>query len=132
MALKGFEHVGMTVSDIGKSLAFYVDLLGMTLVARRPGQGDGAELCFQSAGNAMLEMAAPAAGALPAEDVADGRAGLRHLTFLFDDVEQTCARLEAAGVEMVARLGPVHNRDILDKVAFCRDPDGIPIKLCQR
>jgi glyoxylase I family protein len=131
MALIGFEHVGMSVSDIDKSLGFYVDLLGMALVARRQGQGGG-DLCFLSAGNAMLEIAAPAAGAVPAEDVADGQAGLRHLTFAFDDIDDICARLERAGVAMVAPPRAAHNRDIIDKVAFCRDPDGILIELCQR
>lgn len=132
MALKGFEHAGITVSNIDKSLVFYVDLMGMKLVVRRPGQGGGVEICFLDAGNGMLEIIGPATGALLAEDVAEGRAGVRHLTFSFDDIEDIYSRLEAAGVEMVEPPRPAHNRDIVDKVAFCRDPDGILIELCEK
>ncbi|TNB48430.1 VOC family protein [Martelella lutilitoris] len=141
--LKGFEHVGMTVSNIDKSLNFYVDLLGLKLVVRRSGdeRSDGEpidraraghQLCFLDAGNGMLEIMGPATGALMAEDVAAGRAGLRHLTFCFDDVEALYGKLEAAGVEMVEAPRQAYNRDILGKVAFCRDPDGILIELVER
>ena len=131
--LKGFEHVGMTVSNIDKSLNFYVDLLGLKLVVRRKGQDEhGFEFCFLDAGNAMLEMTGPATGALLAEDVAAGRAGLRHLTFCFDDVEALYRKLEEAGVELVEAPRKAYNSDIMTKVAFCRDPDGIPIELGER
>lgn len=131
--LKGFEHVGMTVSNIDKSLNFYVDLLGLKLTVRRRGQDDfGFEFCFLDAGNGMLEIMGPATGALQAEDVAAGRAGLRHLTFCFDDIDTLYRRLEEAGVELVEAPREAYNRDIVDKVAFCRDPDGILIELCER
>ncbi len=132
MALKGFEHVGMSVSNIDKSLAFYVDLLGLRLVVRRPGQVGGFEFCFLDAGNCMLEIMGPATGALLAEDVAYGRAGLRHLTFCFDSIEETYARLQDAGVEMLEPPREAFNKDIIGKVAFCRDPDGIMIELCEK
>ncbi|WP_309082910.1 VOC family protein [Chelativorans sp.] len=128
--LKGFEHVGMTVRNIDRSLAFYVDLLGMELVVRRPGR-DGDEVAFLSAGNCMLELVSPATGALLAEDVAVGRAGVRHLTFCFDSVDDTYRRLEAAGVEMVERPRLAYNSDIVHKVAFCRDPDRLLIELTE-
>jgi len=128
--LKGFEHVGITVRNIDRSLAFYVDLLGLKLVVRRPGL-HGDEIAFLSAGNSMLELVCPATGALLAEDVAVGRAGVRHLTFDFDNVDETYSRLEAAGVEMVEAPRLAYNADIVRKVAFCRDPDGLLIELTE-
>lgn len=129
--LTGFEHVGMTVKNIDHSLAFYVDLLGLKLVVRRRGL-NGDEIAFLDAGNGMLEMVSPATGALAAEDVAMGRAGLRHLTFSFDDVDEIYHKLEAADIDMVEAPRTAHNRDIVRKVAFCRDPDGIMIELTER
>lgn len=128
---KGFEHVGMTVRNIDRSLAFYIDLLGLKLVVRRSGK-HGDEIAFLDAGGAMLEMISPGTGALKAEDVALGRAGLRHLTFNFESVDDIYARLEAAGVDMVEQPRDAHNRDIVKRVAFCRDPDGIMIELIER
>ncbi|MEO8530926.1 MAG: VOC family protein [Deltaproteobacteria bacterium] len=129
--LKGFGHVGMTVSNIDRALAFYVDLLGLKLVMRRQGPG-GFDVCFLDAGGgAMLELFGPATGALVAESLPQGRAGLAHLTFNFDDVVATVTMLEAAGVEITERPRLAHNRDIAKKIAFCRDPDGISIELLE-
>jgi glyoxylase I family protein len=128
--LMGFEHVGMTVGNIDRSLHFYVELLGFTLVVRRRGR-NGDEIAFLDCDGVMLEMICPATGALMAEDIALGRAGLRHLTLRFDDVDEIYGKLEAEGVVMVEPPRLAHNRDIVNKVAFCRDPDGIMIELVE-
>lgn len=127
--LRKFEHVGMTVSDMDRALGFYVGLLGLTLVVRRPAPG-GEEIAFLSAGEAMLEIVA-VPGALAAADVPAGRAGLRHLTFDVASVDATWARLQAAGVALVEPPRPARNRDMLARVAFCRDPDGILVELAE-
>ncbi len=129
--LLGFAHIGMTVSSIDRSLAFYVDLLGLKLIFRRPGI-KGYEVCFLDSGDgAMLELMGPATGALSAEKLPDGRAGLAHLTFQFDDIAEMVAKLESAGVEITQQPRDAYNRDIASKVAFCRDPDGIMVELAE-
>ena len=65
-------------------------------------------------------------------DVPDGTAGLRHLTFLFDSADETFARLEKAGVEIKERPRLAVNAEVLHKVAFLRDPDGIQIELAEK
>lgn len=132
MALVGFEHVGMTVKDLDACVAFYVDVLGLRLVVRRRAPDGGNEVCFLAAGDCMLEIIAWANGAERSVDVADGYAGLRHLTFAYDDLDAIFAKVEAAGAEILERPRRAHNRDIVERVAFCRDPDGIIIELCER
>lgn len=129
--LTGFGHVGMTVANIDRSLSFYVDLLGLTFIARRR-SAYGNELAFLDAKGGMIELICPATGALTAEDVAEGRAGLRHLTFSFDNLDETYRRLEAAGIDMVEAPREARNQDIVKKIATCRDPDGILIELTER
>ncbi|WP_018902734.1 VOC family protein [Rhizobium sp. 2MFCol3.1] len=129
--LKSFEHVGMTVSNMDRAIRFYCELLGLTLHLRKK-TDDGAELAFLDAGGGMLEIVAPANGAKPAMDVPDDTAGLRHLTFLYEDVDHTFARLEMAGVDIKERPRFAYNPEVLQKVAFVRDPDGILIELAQR
>lgn len=129
--LVSFEHVGMTVSNIDRSLAFYVDLLGLKLVMRRPAR-DGHEICFLDAGGAMLELIGQTTGALAAEDIVMGRCGLSHLTFRFDSLDEIYTQLKDAGVEFVEAPRDAENLDILRKLAFCRDPDGIMIELTER
>lgn len=131
VALIGFEHIGMTVSNLDRSLAFYVDVLGLKLVVRRP-SGGANEVCFLDTGNGMLEIIAPAAGARPAADVVDGHAGMRHMTLAYDDLDAIFARVKAAGAEIIEPPRLAFHRDILQRVAFCRDPDGIIVELCER
>ncbi len=131
MSVKSFAHIGMTVSSIDRSLAFYVDLLGLRLVDRRPGtQGD--EVCFVDAGGCMLELIGPSTGALLAEDVAAGRAGLLHLTFRVDDVDAAVETVRAAGGEVVEGPRDAFNQAMARRVAFCRDPDGILVEFLGR
>lgn len=128
--VRAFAHVGMAVSSIDRSLGFYVDLLGLVLVDRRPGvQGD--EVCFVDAGGCMLELIGPSTGALSAEDVAAGRAGLLHLTFRVDSVDATVEAVRAAGAEIVEGPRDARNRRMARRVAFCRDPDGILVEFLQ-
>jgi glyoxylase I family protein len=129
--LKSFEHVGMTVSDMDRAIEFYCTLLGLRLHLRKTA-ADGSHVAFLDAGGGMLEIFAPANGAARAVDVPEGTAGLRHLTFLFRDIDETFAKLEKAGVEIKERPRLAVNREVLHKVAFLRDPDGILIELAER
>ncbi|MBP2449355.1 VOC family protein [Rhizobium leguminosarum] len=129
--LKSFEHVGMTVSDMDRTVDFYCGLLGLRLHLRKV-MPDGGEIAFFDAGGGMLEILAPAGGAARAVDVPEATAGLRHLTFLFENVDETFARLEKAGVEIKERPRLAINAEVLHKVAFPRDPDGIQIELAEK
>ncbi len=129
MSLIGFEHVGTTTADLDRSIDFYCGLLGLRLVLRKR-QGETA-LAFLDAGGGMLEIA-ERPGADRARDVPAGVAGLRHLTFAVDDVEATVTRLAAAGVEVIEQPRDAHNTELIRRVAFCRDPDGIQVELIER
>ena len=60
--LKRFEHVGMTVGDLDRCLAFYCGLLGLRLLRRRP-TAAGGEVAFLDAGGGELEIVCPPGGA---------------------------------------------------------------------
>jgi len=130
VTLLGFEHVGMTVSDLDRSIGFYCDLLGLQLVLRKR-QPSGSEVAFLDAGGGMLEIGA-SAGAWKSVDVPAGTAGVRHLTFAFDDVDATVTKLTAAGVEIIEQPRNAHNVELIKRLAFCRDPDGVQVELIQR
>jgi glyoxylase I family protein len=128
-----FEHAGMTVSDMDRTVAFYCDLLGLKLLIRRVSPRGGGEVAFLDAGGGQLEIICPAGDVkIPARRVPDGEAGVRHLTFNYDDIDEIFAKLVAAGVPVVEKPREAHNRDIFAKVAFVLDPDGIVIELAQR
>lgn len=128
--LLGFEHVGMTSGDMDRSIAFYCDLLGLTLRLRKA--NDGGEVAFLDAGGGMLEIIAPKAGAGRFRDVPMSEAGMRHLTLAYDSVDAMFEMLEAKGVEIVERPRDAHNREMIKRVAFVRDPDGVIVELIER
>jgi glyoxylase I family protein len=128
--LIGFEHVGTTSGNLDRTIAFYCDLIGLRLVLRKP-QASG-ELAFLDAGGGMLEVFAPAASIAPSRDIPTGEAGVRHLTFAVTDVDAMIARLEAADVPILERPRPAHNTELIKRVAFVRDPDGIIVELIER
>lgn len=130
--LKHFEHVGMTCSDLDRTVAFYCGLLGLATVLRKT-LPDGGQVAFLDAGGGMLEIVQPA-GAVrtPARAVRRDEAGIRHLTLAVDDLQATYAALLAAGVRFIeAPRAAVHD-EVLRKVAFCLDPDGIVVELAER
>ncbi|MFP9136882.1 VOC family protein [Devosia sp. XGJD_8] len=124
------EHVGMTCGNIARTIAFYCDLLGLKLILRK-GDERG-EYIFLDTGNGMLEIACPVADVARSRDVPPHEAGMRHLTFAVDSVDDVFATLEAAGVPVIERPRPAFFTEVLQRVAFVRDPDGILVELVER
>jgi glyoxylase I family protein len=125
-----FEHVGMTSGDLDRTIAFYCGLLGLSLALRK--KSDRGEMAFLDTGNGMLEIACPVAEVARSRDVPPHEAGLRHLTFAVDSVDAVFATLEAAGIEVIERPRPAFFTEVIQRVAFVRDPDGILVELIER
>jgi len=128
--LLGFEHVGMTVSDMDRAVAFYCDLLGLKLALRKPA-GEG-EIGFFDTGSGMLEVFATNAAIDGFRDVPAKEAGMRHITFAVSSVDAMIEKLVAAGVEVAEQPRNAHNTEMIRRVAFVRDPDGILVELIER
>lgn len=130
--VQGFEHVGMISSDLDKTIAFYCGLLGLKeILVKRT--GEGGRIAFLEIGGVMLEIVEPAAGAsTPAREVPMSEAGIRHITFRVADVDAVYGTLRAAGVEFTIPPRQAVNAELIRKVAFCKDPDGIVVEFLER
>ncbi len=128
--LLGLEHVGMTCRDLDQTMAFYCGLLGLKLALRKT--SPGGEVIFLDTGAGMLEIACPVADISRSRDVPPHEAGMRHITFAFDDVDAMIAKLNAAGVEAIEGPRPAFFNELLRRVAFVRDPDGVIVELIER
>ena len=122
------HHVGVPVSDLDRSVAWYADALGMTheLTARVP---EGVEIAFMaSPSGERLELFAVDAkdarweGPIPAL-----RAGVAHTGWTVSDVKAAHARAVEAGGRSVwpPRDSPEPGR----RMAFVADPDGNLVEL---
>ncbi|HTZ36795.1 MAG TPA: VOC family protein [Stellaceae bacterium] len=116
LRLKALDHVGIRVSDLERSLRFYVDGLGMELLRRR----EGAAVLRIGAQEINMFCAAQAGAA-------EAPAPIDHfcLTVDYADGEALAAALAAAGIA-VAR-GPLARRDGV--AFFVSDPDGTKVEL---
>ena len=128
--LLGFEHIGMTSSNLDRTIDFYCGLLGLTVALRRTNERN--EMAFLDTGSGMLEVSCPVANVTRSRDVPPDEAGMRHLTLAFTDVDAMVVKLAAAGVEIVEMPRPAFHTEMLHRIAFVRDPDGIIVELVER
>jgi catechol 2,3-dioxygenase-like lactoylglutathione lyase family enzyme len=136
------RHVGIPVSDMKRSLAFYADLLGFREVADFPScSGQYYETLtaepgvhihikyLELAGGERLELLAYAragAGPGPARSRDVGR---WHVSLTIRGLEALVARAGAMGVGFLS--APQRSPDGKVDVCFCRDPDGNLIELVE-
>ena len=134
--IKRLEHVALSVRDMERSLTFYCDLLGMSVIRDlEPGLGGDklgvvvgmpdcrARIVHLDLGGTMLELFQyidPEGRSLPSEHK-QADIGFTHIGLSSDDVCADTRRLKAEGVEFISE--PVEFRAGVWVVYFC-GPDG--------
>ncbi|PSU34415.1 VOC family protein [Photobacterium lutimaris] len=125
--LKAIHHAAIICSDYHRSRAFYVDILGLTVLAEHYREArDSWKLDLQLPDNSQIELFSfPNPPERPSFPEARG---LRHLAFVVDSVEQVGGYLESRGIE----VEPVRIDEYTGKpYTFFQDPDGLPLELYQ-
>lgn len=119
------HHVGIIVSDLARSKAFY-EVLGFETLTERD---DGTKtICFLELGGFKLELFAYREA--PPAVACEGRAiGFRHLALRTEDMAGTVEELRAAGI--IGLDTEPHEIPGLARLMFFRDPDGIEIEITQ-
>jgi lactoylglutathione lyase len=121
------------VSDLDAALDFYCAKLGLQEVRRVESEKGRFTLVFLAAPGDLTAAADGLTDIRPAveltynwdPEVYSGGRNFGHLAYRVDNVYETCARLQAAGVTI--------NRPPRDgNMAFVRSPDGISIELLQK
>ena len=146
-SLSRIHHLGLTVSDIERSIEFYRDVLGMEVVGRRPSvktdyvaQQTGypdvelnvASFRISAASQQTLEVVQYMSHAGEPSQPATNQPGTSHLCLLIDDLRAGYEDLTARGVRFKSEpvtitAGP--NKGGL--VVYFYDPDGYTIELFQ-
>jgi len=118
------------VRDLDQSIEFYCKKLGMVETRRMDHEGGRFTLVFlaapedESAGRARKAPLLELTYNWDPETYDEGR-NFGHLAFEVDDIYETCAALQGAGVTI--------NRPPRDgRMAFIRSPDNISIELLQK
>lgn len=128
MQLKRIHHVAIICSDYAVSKAFYVDVLGLRIVAehyRAERQSWKLDLALPS-GEQIELLSFPSPPPRPTRPEAQG---LRHLAFSVDNVADCKAWLEDRGIAVEpVRVDEYTGR----RFTFLADPDGLPIELYEQ
>lgn len=125
MQLQGIHHVALICSDYAASRAFYVDLLGLRVIAEHYREArDSWKLDLGLPDGTQIELFSfPSPPSRPSRPEA---CGLRHLSFAVADVAASKAELEARGVVVEEiRVDEYTGR----RFTFFADPDGLPLEL---
>ncbi|MBK6715148.1 MAG: VOC family protein [Burkholderiales bacterium] len=128
LQLQSIHHVAIIGSDYPTSRAFYVNLLGLRVVAEHyRAERDSWKLDLALPSGEQIELFSfPAAPPRPTRPEAQG---LRHLAFAVADVAGSKAWLEAQGVAVEPiRVDEYTGR----RFTFLADPDGLPIELYEQ
>lgn len=127
MKLNKVNHIAIIASDIEQSIAFYVDVLGFSIIRKvYREERDSWKVDLALNGDYLIELFTfPDAPQRPSYPEA---LGLRHLAFSVDDIEASISELKAKGVETEnIRIDPFTGC----KCVFFADPDGLPIELVE-
>lgn len=127
MKLNRIDHVAIICSDYERSKDFYVNVLGCEVVNeiyRSERQSFALELSVN--GLYQIELFSFPS---PPERLSNPEAcGLRHLAFQVDDLDVAIVELKSKGVPTEnIRINTVNGK----RLVFFRDPDGLPIELCE-
>lgn len=122
-------HTMLRVGDLERSLAFYQQVLGMTLLRRHDYPEGRFTLAFVGYGSeadgAVLELTHN-------WDTTGYELGSAygHIAIGVDDAAATCADIRARGGKVVRDAGPMKGGTTV--IAFVEDPDGYKVELIER
>ncbi len=117
MAL-GVHHVHLKTRDPRKTMEFYVEQLGATLVSDDSPRGYRVDLH-----GVTLNITTVIDG-----QTREQRYGIEHFALDTDDYAATLGRLRASGVRVLEELPPTNGRH----VCFLEAPDGVQIELIEK
>ncbi|GGY18562.1 VOC family protein [Streptomyces djakartensis] len=119
-------HTGLNVTDLDRSLAFYRDVLGFSLIGE--GKEEGRRYAFLGDGERLVLTLWQ-----QAEQPYDGgRAGLHHLAFEADSIERVReyeTALRAHGTDFAHEGVVAHSEGAASGGIFFHDPDGTRLEI---
>lgn len=122
-------HVMLRVGDLKRSIEFYTEVLGMTLLRQKDYPEGRFTLAFLGYGtedkNTVLELTHN-------WDTSsyDLGAGYGHIALAVPNAYAACDEIRARGGRVVREAGPMKHGNTV--IAFVEDPDGYKIELIER
>jgi lactoylglutathione lyase len=123
-------HTMLRVLDLGKSLDFYCNQLGMTLLRKKDYESGRFTLAFVGYGGEDDHTVLELTHNWDQKEPYEKGTGFGHVALGVRDIYKTCERLGKAGVKIPRPPGPMKHGGAV--IAFIEDPDGYKIELIER
>lgn len=127
LKLDSIDHVAIIASDYDKSKDFYTKLLGLEIIKETYREARDSYKLDLRIGNSKIELFSfpnP-----PKRVDAPEAAGLRHLSFAVENVQESALILHNRGIETEdIRTDSTTGK----KFTFFNDPDGLPLELYEK
>lgn len=125
MLFDSIDHIAIISSDYQKAKDFYVDKLGFK-VKREVERKDRDDFIITLEAPNGIEIELFIERNPPRRVTRPEAAGLRHLAFRVQDIEESVEKLNKKGIETEEiRIDPQNGK----RMTFFMDPDGLPLEL---
>ena len=125
MLFDSIDHIAIISSDYQKAKDFYVDKLGFK-VKREVERKDRDDFIITLEAPNGIEIELFVEKDPPRRVTRPEAAGLRHLAFRVQDIEESVEKLNKKGIETEEiRIDPQNGK----RMTFFMDPDGLPLEL---
>ncbi|MGB3614867.1 MAG: lactoylglutathione lyase [Elainellaceae cyanobacterium] len=121
-------HTMLRVGNLDESIAFYCDVLGMTLLRKKDYPGGKFTLAFVGYGDESDHTVIELTYNWGVEDYELGDA-YGHIALGVEDIYGTCEAIKSQGGSVVREPGPMKHGSTV--IAFVQDPTGYKIELIQ-
>ena len=121
-------HTMLRVSDLDKSLKFYIDVLGMQLLRRKDYSSGRFTLAFVGYGTESDNTVIELTHNWDINHYEIGQA-FGHIAVGVENIYATCRTIKQAGGRVVREAGPMKHGSTI--IAFIEDPDGYKIELIE-
>jgi catechol 2,3-dioxygenase-like lactoylglutathione lyase family enzyme len=149
--IKAVDHINIVVSNLQRSVDFYTQLLGFTILRKAHLEGEwierivglkdvSADVVYIVAPEGeprieLLSYASPRGVALPLNSLPN-TIGLRHIAFRVDDIQNLYATLKDAGVHLLGEpvtvpTGVIKHDAGQKTLLYFTDPDGVLLELAE-
>ena len=119
----------LRVGDLERSLRFYGEVLGMSLISKKDYPDGKFTLAFIGYGKNPEQAEIELTYNWGVEQYEIGTA-YGHIAVGVDDIDAVCDRIRAAGGKITREPGPMKHGTTV--IAFVEDPDGYKIEFVQR
>lgn len=123
-------HTMIRVFDLDKSIEFYTNYLGMSLLRKKDYPGGKFTLAFVGYGAEEDHTVIELTHNWEQSEPYDLGNAFGHIALGVPDIYKTCETLEEAGVTISRKPGPMKHGTTV--IAFIEDPDGYKIELIEK